>query len=338
MKMADSITAAIFLTAAVFAAAAPAGGSPGPEISFAETVHDAGEVWEGEVVSHTFVFTNAGNEELEITGIRTTCGCTAGILSEEKIAPGETGKLRATFNTRGYRGRRSMPVFVSSNDPRNPVYRLRLEATVQNPATFTPRNLNFGAVPHGKSAAGELNLVFDDRETSILGISTHPAFFQARIVGRDESGTGDEAAEPIRFEVALSEEAPVGRHRGSLTVRIDHPEVSEVFARLHAVVEGPLNFSPPVVFFSEEEQRRETVKGVRLVNRGDRPVTILNVESDLPQFRAEARVLREGEEFEISVTSSPGTDPARRAGEIIIRTDHPLQSSVRVPLRSAGER
>lgn len=333
MKMTDAITAAIFLTATVFATAPPAGGSPGPEISFAETVHDAGEVWEGARISHTFTFTNAGDEILEITGIRTTCGCTAAVLSEKRIAPGESGRIQGSFNTRGYRGRRSMPIFVSSNDPRNPTVRLTIQTTVRNAASFNPRSINFGTVRHGEAVSRELTLAFAGESVPIIGISTHPSFIRTRIKEAENTEEG-----LVRLEATLPPDAPVGRHRGSVTVRLDHPEVKEVFARLHAVVEGPMNYSPPVLFFSEEEQRRETVKGVRLVNRGDRPVTILNVESDLPQFRAEARVLREGEEFEISVTSPPGTDPARRAGEIIIRTDHPLQSSVRVPLRSAGER
>jgi len=41
-----------------------------PRISFDATSHNAGEVWEGDVVSHSFVVKNTGTAELTINKVK----------------------------------------------------------------------------------------------------------------------------------------------------------------------------------------------------------------------------------------------------------------------------
>src|SRR2546428_7395455 len=57
------------------ATAAPPGGAS-PKIQFAEMVYDFGKISSGEVVKHSFVFTNVGMATLEINDVRPGCGCT----------------------------------------------------------------------------------------------------------------------------------------------------------------------------------------------------------------------------------------------------------------------
>lgn len=311
-------------------AAAPAA----PVISFEEEVHEAGETWEGEVVNHVFTFTNTGNADLEITRTRTTCGCTAGLISEKILAPGESGEIRASFNTRGYRGRRSMPVFVHSNDPANPVVQLRIETTVKNVAAFDPRNLNFGQVTHGQSAEREVSLVFDGDPARVLEISARPEFFIARILEPEAAEDESAEASPVRIEVKLSPEAPVGRHRGTLTARLDHPGVSSINGRLMAAVEGLVQYSPRLLFFNETDQTQGGEKKILVSNRGERPLAIRTAESDLDQFQVQISEIEPGKEFAVTVRFRPEAEPGRYAGQVTIETDLPEGGTVNVPLRS----
>ena len=41
-----------------------------PQISFDATSYDAGEVWEGEKISHTFIVKNTGAAQLDITKVK----------------------------------------------------------------------------------------------------------------------------------------------------------------------------------------------------------------------------------------------------------------------------
>jgi len=67
--------------------------SAGPKIQFAEMVYDFGKVSSGELVKHTFVFTNIGTATLEIKDVRPGCGCTTAGTWDKQVEPGKTGSI-----------------------------------------------------------------------------------------------------------------------------------------------------------------------------------------------------------------------------------------------------
>ncbi len=91
----------------------PAG--PTTTMEFGETTFDFGTVQEGEVVSHTFSFTNSGNEALILSDAKGSCGCTVPTWPREPIAPGETGEIVVEFNSRGKVGPRNQKVTLTAN-------------------------------------------------------------------------------------------------------------------------------------------------------------------------------------------------------------------------------
>jgi len=105
----------------------------GPRIEFKEENCHFRKAKQGDVLTHTFVFKNVGDETLEIKKVRTTCGCTAALVSDREVAPGETGEVKVTFNTKGYRGNLSKYIFVESNDPTEPNKRLTVSANIEVP-------------------------------------------------------------------------------------------------------------------------------------------------------------------------------------------------------------
>lgn len=72
-----------------------------PKFKFNEESWDFGTITEGEQVSHTFKFTNAGNADLVISSASASCGCTVPKHSKEPIPPGKTGEIAVTFNSAG---------------------------------------------------------------------------------------------------------------------------------------------------------------------------------------------------------------------------------------------
>ncbi len=104
-----------------------------PRLKFKEDSWNFGKVDQGKVVTHVFSFTNQGDAPLVIKGVRSTCGCTAAIASQDKIAPGESGKIEVKLNTRGFEGRLNKYVFIDSNDPEQPQVRLTVTATINVP-------------------------------------------------------------------------------------------------------------------------------------------------------------------------------------------------------------
>jgi hypothetical protein len=91
----------------------PAG--PTTTISFGEDRHNFGKVKDGEKVTHTFKFRNAGNEPLILSDARSTCGCTVPTWPREPIAPGKTGEITVVFDATGKVGGQSKRVTIVAN-------------------------------------------------------------------------------------------------------------------------------------------------------------------------------------------------------------------------------
>ena len=73
----------------------------------------------GQEVSHDFVFKNTGKSDLYIRKAQASCGCTATVPPVEKIAPGESNKIKMTFNSSHKQGQQYKTITVTSNDPKN---------------------------------------------------------------------------------------------------------------------------------------------------------------------------------------------------------------------------
>lgn len=108
-------------------------GEKAPRVNFKEDSWDFGKVDQGNVLTHVFSFTNEGDAPLVIKSVRTSCGCTAAVVSEKKIAPGKSGKIEVTLNTRGFEGRLNKYVFLETDDPQQSQVQLTVIATINVP-------------------------------------------------------------------------------------------------------------------------------------------------------------------------------------------------------------
>ena len=94
---------------------------------------DFGVVTEGMVLEHEFFFENGSEREVRITGINTSCGCTASRAEKESLLPGERTPITVMLNTKGYRGSIKQSVFVHTDDPARPVLRYIIRAQILSP-------------------------------------------------------------------------------------------------------------------------------------------------------------------------------------------------------------
>jgi len=101
-----------------------------PTIYFTETQHDFGKVNEGDKVNYTFTFANKGSSVLTIKDIKTSCGCTAALLSQDNLAPGKDGTINVELDTKNRSGKMSRTVTVKSNDPKDPAKVLTIYADI----------------------------------------------------------------------------------------------------------------------------------------------------------------------------------------------------------------
>jgi hypothetical protein len=101
-------------------------------IKFETTEHDFGDIMEGEKVSYSFKFNNVGKDNLVITSVSTTCGCTVTDFPKDPLKPGESGTIEVTFNSSGRSGKQVKVITVATNA--NPsMSQLTIKANVRKP-------------------------------------------------------------------------------------------------------------------------------------------------------------------------------------------------------------
>ncbi len=105
---------------------------PLSSISFKDSILHKGKIEEGAMMDVEFEFTNTGTEMLIIKNVSASCGCTIPEKPEEPIAPGQTGKIKATFDSRGRAGLNQKVITVTANT-KETIHTLIFDVEVNNP-------------------------------------------------------------------------------------------------------------------------------------------------------------------------------------------------------------
>ena len=116
----------------------------GAKIQFNKETHDYGIIKYNADPYCVFEFKNTGNEALLITEARGSCGCTVPEWPKEPIAPGATGMLKVTYDTKRV-GSFQKSVTITSNAVNDPVKVVNIKGEVLPENTAEVVNPNMSA-------------------------------------------------------------------------------------------------------------------------------------------------------------------------------------------------
>lgn len=102
------------------------------KITFEETEYNFGKIRQGDVVPHTFVFKNDGENDLIISNASASCGCTIPEWPKEPIKPGKTGEIKVQFNSTGKSGIQNKVIAITANTDPN-ITNVTLKGEVEVP-------------------------------------------------------------------------------------------------------------------------------------------------------------------------------------------------------------
>jgi hypothetical protein len=94
---------------------------------------DFGSIPPNAPVEKVFTVKNVGTKELDISNVTSSCGCTAALISDKKLAPGAEGQLRVTYDPRVNKDAGkpiTRYVDILSNDPAAKQVRFTITANV----------------------------------------------------------------------------------------------------------------------------------------------------------------------------------------------------------------
>ncbi|MBU0559090.1 MAG: DUF1573 domain-containing protein [Bacteroidetes bacterium] len=102
-----------------------------PVMSLSKTQHNFGTVKEGEVLELHIAVRNNGDADLNIKDVKTSCGCTATMLSANTIKPNEAANLEIKLDTSGRVGQMTRTVSIDSDDPSSSLQTVTLFVNIE---------------------------------------------------------------------------------------------------------------------------------------------------------------------------------------------------------------
>lgn len=99
------------------------------DFSIDKAVFKFPETIEGKVLEHYFVITNNGDMPLIISDYKVDCPCTKVVLPKKPISPGESYRMKLTFDTKGKYYFQDRIVYLKDNTKKG-THKLRIKVNV----------------------------------------------------------------------------------------------------------------------------------------------------------------------------------------------------------------
>jgi hypothetical protein len=299
----------------------------GPRIQFAEPVFDFGKVQAGQIVTHDYLFTNTGNSALEISDVKSSCGCTAVTNWDRRIEPGKTGTLHVLFNTGGMAGPVTKSLWVISNDREVPAALLEFTATVWKWIDAIPTLATFTFGPD-----------FQTNETRVIRLvnnADQPVTLSTPVcTNRSFKADLKTIKEGKEFELRITVVPPLGPGSvvAPITMDTSSPKMPVVTVNAYAVVQAALTVTPPRILLTPplaESQRYV----VTIRNSSSHPVTLSAPGINVDGASVQLREVQPGRLFELAVTFPAGFKGRHdQPIEARIESNHQQSPIIKVPV------
>jgi archaellum component FlaG (FlaF/FlaG flagellin family) len=302
-----------------------------PRLGIEEPVSDFGTVEQGTPVTHVFQLKNTGDTALRISNVKSSCGCTAAVVSDHDVQPGGEARVLATLDTSRVAGRTTKVLSVYSDDPQVPVAALTLTGTVLADLTLTPNPVYLGRIRRGEAVTREVVI----RPGRPLGKDT------VRAVTGELSGLQtrlDLAADGTqRLVLGLGPDVPLGRFTREVRLETTSARQPVIVLPVFGSIEGDVVVLPSQVSFGVARAGASPERRLLIRNRGLQPLTVRRV-SVPDAFDYSLRTLENGLEYQLSLKLRDDVRPGTVSGEVEIFTDHPTEQRVVVPLHAVVQR
>ena len=225
-------------------AKAPAAQQEGnPTMDLAETTYSFGEITQGTKVEHVFKFKNNGTADLKLGRPKTSCGCTASLLSKDIIPPGQEGEVKVTFNSSGKRGKQDRRITIPTNVPGMEKTNISITGNVKVDLAFEPNYVKLGTMTEKKPETKTIKLInTGDTDVTITKVEVS----RADEVKVDlKENTVIKAGKTLEFKATVKPKEPMRHFSSRLQIETNHPKQNRLYLALYGQVANKKGELPP---------------------------------------------------------------------------------------------
>jgi hypothetical protein len=277
---------------------------------------------------------NMGTAPLAIRKVRTSCLCVKADLGLSRLEPGQQTLLTLEAD-----GSQLMAmdeaVFLYTNDPQQPVVKVRIVGTIGRPVQAEPVAFSLGLTHKSKVLTLTTSIVVravDRQPLGRLRVEPSAAFLDVQAT---------RAAEDMyEIRVGFLPTLPIGRVQEMIRVHTEHPRQPTVDIPVFGYVTGDVT-PGQVVDFGLVPEGQPAIATLRIPNAGTRDVEILAAEVRLEALPAgipvpaevDVAAMDRGFDVRVRVVEPPAL--SRLRGILRLHTSHPEETVVELPVLGA---
>jgi hypothetical protein len=332
LRLAELVVAFGMAACAMPAVAATAAtNTAGPRIQFATPVHDFGQIKGGEVVKYTYVFTNVGQQVLELTAVQVGCGCTTAGDWSRRVEPGQTGSIPIQFNSGSFNGQVAKSVTVTCNDPNQPTVMLQLKATIWKPIEVTPQFAALNVTSESPANATSVRIVSNEESPlSVFAPESNNGAFAAEL-------RTNQVGKEFELIVRTVPPLPAGNVQGQITLRTSSTNLPVINVGVFANHQPAVLVTPPQITLPASPLANLVPANVAIRNNGTNALVLTGAAVNAKGVEVQLKEVQPGRYFTLMVIFPVGFEIA--PGELVelsVKSNHPQFPDIKVPIQQPG--
>jgi Protein of unknown function (DUF1573) len=260
--------------------------------------YDFGTVAQGAEASHRIKVTNVYREDVQISNVTTSCGCTVVKFDNTPIKSLQSSYIEIAMDTNRFKHEKTSSVTVTlstltANQTLTTSIVIPLRVYIRTDVFLTQNNVNFGSVEQGTPAERKIGITYVGRpDWKISGVDSKSKYVTAKAVETERVG------DQVKYDltVSLLPNAPVGILNDQVLVKTDDADAQQQAIKIpilvHARVEADITVTPSVVQLGSVMPGTTAEKTVLL--RGQKPFEIQSVECQSNRNLFKRRALAKG--------------------------------------------
>jgi copper(I)-binding protein len=314
-------------TSAPPAAAMTSTNAVGPKIQFATPIYDFGRVKAGELVKHTYAFTNTGDRLLIINSVQPGCHCTTAGEWTKQVEPGQTGGIPIQFDTAGNNGLVVRQVTVACNTTNQPPSFLQLRGTVYRAIDFNPPMAILSLPPDGEAASVVVTITNNtDEPLTLSEPQINNRMFTAEL-------TTNTPGKGFQLKVSVVPPVSMGYVAGQISLRTGWTNPAVVTFPVGANVQPALMVVPSYITLQAGPLATAVTNSITIQNNSTNAVQLSEPVVTVPGVEAQIKETQPGKSFIAMLAFPQGFEiPRGMPVELHFKSSNPRFPLVKVPI------
>jgi hypothetical protein len=300
----------------------------GPRVEFDSTILNFGKAVAGQVIEHDFIFTNTGDQTLEIRDVRPTCGCTVAGAWNHSLEPGKSGIIPMRF-TSEYKDKDVFKtVIVDTNDPHQTNVILQIIGTVWETIDVSPAFVMFGASSDCTTNQTRVVHIVNNLDESLI-LSDLKCMDDSLKTAVQTIQAGKE----FELQITLPPPLKPGSKTIPISLKTSSSNLPVINITAFVTVEHIITSTPPQIILSAGPLSANVQVKVMIQNNGTEMTVLSKPSINIKGVDVQLNEVQAGRQFILTAIFPAGLKiPAGKNVQVQIKTDNSKFPIVTVPV------